>query len=669
MHLSEIGITTQKENQFAARGIRTVEDLVAYLPRRYKDYSHETGILPPDQASALIVHVDSVQSYYNSSVPNIKAFCTGRNGERIDISWFNQTWRHAEISRCVNHYIYVGGKVTYNPQYKNYSIICPDVFEPNIEDGKAVFPIYKKIPGMSDEYLKKTIKSALAYPGATAETCPIEYLRRYSLPSRKEALMLLHTPRSMEDVKRGQERIRFDDLLYFALCIEWTSRQASTGSSIRIKTLKSYKAIEASLPYELTPDQKAAIDGILAHAREGKRVNALLQGDVGCGKSIVAFILMATLADSGYQSVIMAPTQVLARQHYEDLVALVEPLGFRVGYFGGSDMKKSEKNKLIAAVAAGEVDLIVGTHSVLGPSVEYKKLGLVITDEEHRFGVAQREALVKKAQDGVHSVTMSATPIPRSLAQVVYGDTVQLHTIRTRPKNRLPVNTGIATGREKIYRYIVKAAKKGQQTYVVCPAIDKSEKMEGVKSVDEVAAEYRMALEPLGIRIETLTGRMKKAEMDDIITRFRSGQVDVLISTTVIEVGVNVPTATCIVITNAERFGLASLHQLRGRVGRGSLQSYCVLESDNQTEEGRMRLNAMCETNDGFKIAEADLNLRGAGDFLGTQQSGDNKYMALMLAYPDEYREAQKIAKELLDSGDEECPLVRAALERAELSS
>lgn len=665
MYLSEIGIPTQKVNQFAARGIHTGEDLVAYLPRAYKDYSHETGILPPDQPSALVVHVDSVQSYYNSSVPNIKAFCTGRNGERIDISWFNQTWRHSEISRCVNHYIYVGGKVTYNPQYKNYSIICPDVFEPDIKAGKAMFPIYKKIAGMADEYLKKSIKTALGLPEATAETCPRDILEKYGQISRKEALYKLHFPRDSTDVQVGQKRIRFDDLLFFALCIEWASRQEPSGSDVRIKTLKSYKAIEANLPYELTADQKDAIDEILARAREGKRVNALLQGDVGCGKSIVAFILMATMADSGYQSVIMAPTQVLARQHYEDLVALVEPLGFRVGYFGGSEMKKSEKNKLIAAVAAGDVDLIVGTHSVLGSSIQYKNLGLVITDEEHRFGVAQREALVKKARDGVHSVTMSATPIPRSLAQVIYGDAVQLLTIKTRPKNRLPVKTGMANGREKIYKYIKNAARKGQQTYVVCPVIDKSDALEGVKSVDEVAAEYRAELEPAGIRIETLTGRTKKAEMDDIISRFRAGQVDVLISTTVIEVGVNVPTATCIVISNAERFGLASLHQLRGRVGRGSLQSYCVLESETQTEEGKKRLKAMCDTEDGFQIAKADLELRGAGDFLGTQQSGDNKYMALMLAYEKEYEQAKIIAKELLDRGEDCCPLVVAALARS----
>lgn len=665
MELDELGITTQKKNQFTARGIHTVEDLVNYLPRKYKDFTKETGILPPDQVSCIVVKVNKVEAY-NSKTPMTMAFCTeARTGAKVNVQWFNQKWMTARLMNLIDCYVYLAGKAVYNEQYKNYTISSPELFEPNIQEGKRMYPVYRKITGMSMDYLSDSIQTALGLSSATEETCPRDVLSRYGQVSRKEALRRLHFPVNAEDVRIGQERILFDDLLFFAISSCWAERNSSKGSSFNIKTLRSYNTICKTLPYDLTEDQKKAIEGMVDHAREGRRINALVQGDVGCGKSIIAFCLMAIMADSGYQSVLMAPTQVLARQHYVDLQALMEPLGYKVGFLGGSDMKKSERTKLLAAIKTGEVNMVVGTHAVIGKSVEYNRLGLTITDEEHRFGVQQRNALVEKAQDGVHAVSMSATPIPRSLAQVIYGDSIQLYTIKTMPSGRKPVTTGIATGRDKIYKFVVREAQKGHQTYVVCPMIDKNEDMEGVKSVEEVSAEFRAALEPKGICIETLTGKDDKKRTADVITRFKNGEVDVLISTTVIEVGVNVPTATMMVVTNAERFGLSSLHQLRGRVGRGAFQSFCVLESEHPTEEGKMRLQAMCETTDGFKIAEADLKQRGAGDFLGTQQSGDNKYMALMLAYPEKYREAQEIAKELLDRGEDCCPLVEAALARA----
>ena len=418
-----------------------------------------------------------------------------------------------------------------------------------------------------------------------------------------------------------------------------------------MKTMGAVNRIIESLPYELTADQKGAVDSMLTDARSGKRINALVQGDVGCGKTIVAFLLMTAFVDSGYQAVLMAPTQVLARQHYEDLKNLVEPLGYKVVFLGGSEMKAREKKAVLAAIAEGEADYIVGTHSVIAKDVVYKRLAVTVTDEEHKFGVAQRAALVEKAAAGVHNITMSATPIPRTLAQVVYGNAVQLYTIKTMPKGRVPVITGIATDENKVFRFIIKQAKQGHQTYVVCPMIDPSDELDGVKSVDEVSQVYEKALGPYGVRIATLTGRNSKKETETIISGFKNRDFDVLISTTVIEVGVNVPTATTMVVSNAERFGLSSLHQLRGRVGRSNLQSYCVLQSADQSEKGRQRLEAMVNTTNGFEIAEADLKIRGPGDFLGTRQNGENKYMALMLAYPDKYKYAQEIAKRILDDG------------------
>ena len=360
----------------------------------------------------------------------------------------------------------------------------------------------------------------------------------------------------------------------------------------------------------------------------------------------------------------MAPTQVLAKQHYDEMSSLMEQIGYRVAYLH-SGMKAKEKRDILADIHSGAIQMIVGTQAVISGTVEYSRLGLTIVDEEHRFGVDQRSTLASKAKDGVHAITMSATPIPRTLAHVIYGDTVQLLTIRTMPNGRKPVITAMSTGRDKIYRFIIKQSRLKHQAYAVCPMIDKNDDMEGVKSVEEVSAEYRAALEPYGVKVATLTGRNSAQETEDTITAFKNGEIDVLVSTTVIEVGVNVPTATAIIIHNADRFGLSQLHQLRGRVGRSQLQSYCVLECENPTEEGKQRLNAMCSTTDGFAIAEADLKIRGAGDFIGTKQSGDNKYMSLMLAFPEKYEIAKKTAAIILDRGDDCCILAeRVAAEQ-----
>ena len=662
MNLSTLNVTTQKANQFQKKGIFTGEDLIQFLPRKYQDFTRETGILPDTEISCLTILINEVRTFHSKTPMMLASGVVEKTGENISIKWFNQNYMSGRIFNCKGRSVYVAGKVSYDDTYKNYSITAPLLFEPNLSEGPRVVPVYSKITGMSVEYLTEKIREASGISLLTEESCPYELVSQMKLLSRKEALYKLHFPVSMEHVRQGQERMLFDDLLYFAIRNEWALRSSAVGSQFSIKTLKGVKAIKDSLPYALTKDQDETVNSILDLIRQGKRINSLVQGDVGCGKSIVSFLMMVAMADSGYQAVLMAPTQVLARQHYADLCELVTPLGYKVAYLGGSDMKKSEKNAVLKMIASGEANLIVGTHSVVAKGVEYANLAMTIADEEHKFGVAQRSALVEKASAGVHSITMSATPIPRSLAQVVYGNSVQLYTIKTMPHGRMPVNTGIATTKEKLYRFIVSQAKKGLQTYVVCPMIDQNEDMEGVKSVEEVRAEYQAALGPHGIRIETLTGKNKKAEVEDIVGRFKAGEVDVLIATTVIEVGVNVPTATTMVITNAERFGLSSLHQLRGRVGRGKHQSFCVLESETQTPDGLQRVNAMVETTDGFKIAEADLAIRGAGDFLGTRQSGDDKYMALMLAHPEKYETAQAIARQMLDDGTD-CRMMRRVQE------
>lgn len=649
--LSAIGVTPQKEAQFRDKGIYSAEDLLRFLPRKYKDFTRETGILPEEQVSCITVRFERLTSG-TKTVPRVTAVCTDeKTGKTILVTWFNQPYMRRKLAPYLGRNVYLAGKMHYDAHYNNYTVVTPELFEPNTAAAKRVYPVYSKIKGMSTEYLVDKIMFAIDTAGATAETLPFGMPKTLGLLPLRDALYQLHFPKSMNQVNEAQKRILFDDLLYFALENEWSERNAAIGSPFALKSLRLMKTMADSLPYTLTPDQHDAVDEMVKHVRSGRRLCSLVQGDVGCGKTIVAFLMMAGFAESGYQTAMMAPTQVLAKQHYEGLRELVEPLGYTVEYLG-SEIKRAERKCILERIASGEAKFIVGTSSILGKDVTYKNLALTVVDEEHKFGVAQRAAITEKAAAGVHSITMSATPIPRSLAQVVYGDSMQLHGIHTMPNGRKPIITGIAKSRERVYRFLRALKRNGAQAYVVCPMIDQNDDMEGVKSVEEISAEYRAALTEDGIRIETLTGRNTSEETEAIISAFKAGQIDVLISTTVIEVGINVPNASAIIITNAERFGLSSLHQLRGRVGRSSAQAYCVLETEDQTVDGAQRIRALCETTDGFKIAEADLKIRGAGDFLGTRQSGDNKYISLMLAYPDTYNRARVVAKDLLDAKD-----------------
>lgn len=658
MKLERIGVTSAKEAQFAKKGIYSVEDLLQYLPRGYKDFSRETGLQPDEECSCFIFRLLNIRKSMGQKVPYVRA--TGfeiRTHRNVSITWFNQNYLADRFLPYVNRDFYVAGKVVFNPTYNNYTVNNPDLFEPVKKGVNRIYPVYSKVPGMSSEYLTGKINAAFSISVATAEKIPYEIVSRCGYLSEREALYHLHNPLNQEQIAEGQRRIIFDDLLYFAIHNEWAQNTAATKSTVRITPGEVVQKINDGLPYRLTVDQEKTVSGIIDLASSGERVNALVQGDVGCGKTIVALLVMAAAAASGYQSVLMAPTQVLARQHFDEISAMMAAYGIKTVYLG-SEMKAKEKAKVSRMIREGEADIIIGTHSVISDSVEYHNLGLTVADEEHKFGVAQRAALVKKAAAGVHSITMSATPIPRTLAQVVYGSGIQLYTIRSMPAGRKPVMTGIATTKEKLFRFIAKEAKKGHQTYIVCPLIDSSDALDDVRSVEEVYKECCDILGPQGIQTAMLTGKNSKGETEDIIDRFRKNEYSVLVSTTVVEVGVNIPTATTMVVSNAERFGLASLHQLRGRVGRSALQAYCVLVEGKRTEKGRLRLDTMCRTTDGFQIAEADLSIRGAGDFLGTRQSGENKYITLVMGYPEVYDSARSIARELLASPNS-CALVK----------
>lgn len=663
--LGAIGVTPVQKKKFESKGITCVEDLLNYAPRKYRDFTQVTGVRSPDETSCVVAVMEKLEVSNSSKIPFLRAICKLEpGGERLCVTWFRQTFLKQKYGNFIGHKVFIAGKITYNDNYGQYEILMPETFDFNVTGAMKILPQYSKIQGMSGDYLAESIAKAVTVSSAHADPLPYDVVKSSGYETMRDTYHMLHCPKTMAQVERARKRLMFNDLMYFALANDWASRNSPTGSPYQVKTIGLMNKVMKAVPYQLTEDQKNTVIEIIAYANSGRRANALVQGDVGCGKTIVSFMLMAAFAGSGYQTVLMAPTKVLAKQHYENLKELVEPLGYKV-VFLGTGMKAAERKAALKDIADGSALFVVGTHSVIAKDVVYKNLALTVADEEHKFGVAQRAALLEKAQSGAHAITMSATPIPRSLAEVIYGNAVQLYTIKTRPAGRLPIKTVISTGRENLYKRLYVEVKRGHQVYVVCPMIEQNDEMADVDSVEEVERAYRDALEGYGIRIATLTGKDSKTYTEETIAKFKAHDFDILISTTVIEVGVDVPNATVMVITNAERFGLSSMHQLRGRVGRSSLQAYCVLEPHNITPEANKRLEAMCSTNNGFEIAEADLKIRGAGDILGTRQSGDNKYMELMLAFPDEYKKCQEIAKKMLDE-DVKCRMISAVKKEPE---
>jgi len=659
MELEAIGVKPQKKKQFESRGIASVEDLLQYLPRTYKDYRAVTGVLPHDQISVLVGTVLSCERRPGNGKQFVTATCR-IEPQNLDLTvrWFNMHWIFQKIKDLAERHekVIIAGKLDFDSRY-GYGLNQPEIFEPYREQILRIYPVYRSINGMASSYLEEVMHKALSIDLASSEILPRDILASAGEVSMSVALRNIHMPNTMEEIEQGRSRILFNDLLYFAIHNELNRNEVSAGSQYNIKTRSLLGKIVTSLPFSLTADQSKAVEEMLVNAEDGRRINALVQGDVGCGKTIICILMAAAFADSGYQAAIMAPTQVLAKQHYEAISSMLDPYGIRTAYLDSS-FKKKDRDCVLKDIADGTAQIIIGTQSCIGKDVVYKDLALTVVDEEHRFGVKQRTAIIEKASRGVHSITMSATPIPRSLAQVIYGDNIQLHTIRSMPNGRKPVKTRVFRNQTGNMKFVLKEVQAGHQAYVVCPMIENNEKIPNVKSVEQISKEYEDFLVPLGVKVGSLTGRNSKEEAEEIITRFKEGEIDVLIATSVIEVGVNVPNATVMIITNAERFGLSSLHQLRGRVGRNSLQSYCVLQSEDESPKGLARLQVMCETTDGFQIAEADLSQRGAGDLLGTQQSGDNKYVALMIANPEKYRYTTQIAKELIQRGRDCCPMM-----------
>lgn len=641
---------TRAYNILKKRKMETVEDVCQLFPSKYYDFSFINPLNTSrlDKNYAFVCKLVSYELKKQSSIYIVR--CTLQDiytQNELCVSWFGTTEMYNVLKKDYRpgDTCFIGGKLKASNKKNLFFMSNPIIFKKY--DGESdchIYTAYEKIRGISESNFERIINDCLEH-ATIPDKVPRELLHKYNLILKDEAIREMHKPSSVEQIKRAKYRLNMDDLLYFALQLEEKNRNLPAGSTYGIHSLATTTKIIENLPFQLTKDQKSAYEELVNRIRSGKRLNALIQGDVGCGKTILAFLLMFVMADNGFQSVLLAPTQVLASQHYNELKEMAAPYDIDVVYIANG-LKKKEREAILKSIEDGSALMIVGTHSVLSKEIKFHDLGLSITDEEHRFGVLQREEITTKAKAGMHTVTMSATPIPRSLSDVLLS-TTEVFNIQSMPNGRKPIQTAICASQNTIFQFIKKEIEKGHQAYVVCPLIeDKQGAMEGILSVEQTYAEYTDAFGKGAVAV--LNGKMKEDETENVIQSFKNGEIKILVSTTVVEVGVNVPNATVIVINNAERFGLASLHQLRGRVGRGNSPGYCIL---NSVHKDNKRLIALCKYKNGFQIAEADYALRGSGNILGTEQSGSNYYVELSMRYPDLFSELQKYAKKYMDTG------------------
>lgn len=644
MRLEEIGVNKRTITALNKKHIYTVNDLLNCVPRAYKNYSKVVSLEDAviNEENAIKGHLMTIEkkSNYERAYVKAEAVCE-ESGKSFSIFWFGNTYMYQFYKLLEGMNIVVCGKITDHPTY-GLSISNPDIFEAAENFKPRIMPVYRKYQGVAEKTLKKLI-----FENLKNVTEPVEQdiLDKYGLLSYKSALYALHAPKSEQDIYDGKKRLLFNELFYFAMKLQQNGCNQKKGIIFSNRDAADH-FISKDLSFELTEDQRNTIELAIGNAQKGIRNNLLVQGDVGCGKTVVAFALMIDAVSNGYQAALLAPTQILAEQHYKDLSTYLENTNYKYAYLH-SGLKASERRNIIKGIASGEYDIVVGTHNICGKDVVFKNLGLIVTDEEHKFGVEQKESLKEKGAAGVHVISMSATPLPRSLAGITFGEDKDILQIRTMPRGRVPVQTAIQRGYTNTFPFMEKEIRNGHQCYVVCPAIEDNENVD-IKAIESVKTEYEKYFLPKGMEIGVVHGKMKKEEVAEVIDRFVKNEIQILMSTTVIEVGVNVPNATVMVIEQADRFGLASLHQLRGRVGRSKNKSYCILISENKTNE---RLVCMTQTTSGFEIAERDLELRGSGDLIGIRQSGFDKYIAEIISHPEFYERIKITAAESLKNG------------------
>lgn len=618
-------------------GIYTAQDLIMYFPRKHIDYSSRTLIrdLKEGENTTVFGYIKSVSAFNTKNNLSVIKVTIADESGKFELSFFQSKSNRFMLERIKAQFphnagIMVSGTVKMNNYSKkltidkpSYSIMTGEFLEgtnSNLNLARIV-PIYTVCEDLSIKTLRRAIFNAIQlYKNDIINIVPDEIRERLGLLDKKTAVEQIHFPESMDSLEKSRFTLIFEELFLVQLKLirlrENTAKNTPTVA-LQIKKDGIVQKFIDSLPFELTKGQKDAVNEILNDLHSESPMQRLLQGDVGSGKTVVATIMLLAAVENGYQGAIMAPTEILAQQHYNNMIQWLTPLGLSVGLFLGSHGKKI-RTQFETALRNGQMNIAVGTHALIQENVEFNNLGAIVVDEQHRFGVKQRNVLKKKSQNP-QILTMTATPIPRTLALTVHGD-LDLTVINELPKGRLPIKTTFTGSHRGVWELVRRELNYGRQAYVVYPLIDESETL-SAKAATIEAEKLQKEVFP-DFKIGLLHGKLKNDEKEKVMADFKERKYDILVSTTVVEVGVDVPNATVMVIENAERFGLSQLHQLRGRVGRNDLQSYCVLVSGTKSQETKERLNIMTQTNDGFVIAEKDLQLRGPGEFLGTRQSG-----------------------------------------------
>ena len=611
------GVGPKTAERFEKLGILTLSDLLCHYPRRYLDFSKPYSIAEAPADTECVVKAEVFAKPGGRILPGgrrMERITAGNDVSSLEITWFNNPYAAQKLELGQEYYfqgIVTGGMLRrqmVNPQVRTDAQVKSSPFE-------AVYP---QTEGLTSSAIAKCVRQLLPHAELLPDPLPSEMLKKYRLLSKADAVRAIHCPATEEEAFAARRRLIYEELLVLQLGIGRMKNHGAASTGAPMKKADASPFWE-SLPFSPTGAQRRAVEEILTDMSGETSMNRLLQGDVGSGKTLVAAAAIWACIRAGYQAALLAPTEILASQHAENLNRLLSPFGMRVALLTGG-MKAAARRTTLAAIRDDEADLIVGTHAILSEGVEFARLGLAVVDEQHRFGVRQRGLLAEKAANP-HLLVMSATPIPRTLGLLMYGD-LDISILDELPPGRKPVKTRCITGKKRadLYGFLDREIDSGRQVYIVCPAIEDAggSGLNAVKSYYEDIAKAYLPDRRVGL----MHGKLKPKEKAEVMDDFKSGRLDALVSTTVIEVGVDVPNATVMVIENAERYGLSALHQLRGRVGRGAAESWCFLVSDNASESVQKRLKFLCSTSDGFAVAQYDLETRGPGDFFGSRQHG-----------------------------------------------
>ena len=661
------GIGEKKALALNKLGVFSLYDLISFFPRKYEDRSRFTPIASAMDGESVCIQALAADnprlSHIRRGMDLVKLRAVDDSGS-VDITFFNQPYAKENIRRGESYNFF--GRIEFKGGRR--SMVNP-VYEPGDRAGMVtgrIVPVYRLSAGLNQRSIMQAVRQALDdCLDSLPDVLPEDVRLRCRLSQARYAYKNIHFPPDFEALELARRRLIFEELFVLSCALGRMHRRRSDDEGIRLRPL-DLEQFWSSLPFRPTDAQLRAVSQAAEDMCSGGVMNRLVQGDVGSGKTLVAAALIWLCAENGYMSAFMAPTEILAQQHYDTLSSMLSPFGLKVGRLTGS-LGAKEKRQVKAQLQQGRLDLVVGTHALFSQDVEYDKLALVVTDEQHRFGVNQRSALINKGSRP-HVLVMSATPIPRTLALIIYGD-LDISVIDQLPPGRQKVDTFAVdeSYRARLNSFIKKQVREGRQVFVVCPMVEENEELNiKLKSAQEHAAQLS-ALFP-DLKVACIHGKMKAKDKEATMAAFVSGEIQILVSTTVIEVGVDVPNASLMIVENADRFGLSQLHQLRGRVGRGKHKSYCVLVSNNDSPEVKARLNIMCKTGDGFKISEEDLRLRGPGDFFGSRQHGlPEMHVADLGADVNVLQLAQEESRRLLENDPQlELPEHRALRQRVD---